>query len=101
MLTGWPSGPVCLVFSLWVSMAWATARAFSRVVTNFTPPSLSAYPTSWPAPRPPAWTWALMTAPPLPANWWKAASASSTDRQTMCLGMGAPAAASSSLAWYS
>ena len=54
----------------------ATARTFSLLVQNFTPPSFSEQPIS-PPPRPPAWTWALTTTPPPLASLSKAAAASS------------------------
>ena len=99
--TGCPSGPVWSVFSGYFSMVSATALAFSLLPQYFTPPSRSAWPTSCPAPRPPAWICAFTMTPPPLLSWSNAAAASSAVLQTMCLGTFAPAAASNSLAWYS
>src|SRR5262245_31801859 len=75
------------------------AATSSRLVMNLTPPKSLPLPAKWPLPRPPAWTWALRTTgPPSVSN---ARTASSTVDATIPRGTAAPAAASSSFAWYS
>ena len=54
-----PSGPVCLVTSVWPSIAPAVDSASSAVRHSLTPPWSPDLKV--PFPRPPAWIWDLRT----------------------------------------
>src|SRR5688500_43636 len=86
-----PSGPVWGVTSRLVRMRTASLWASSADFTTLTPP---------PLPRPPAWTWALTTATPVP-NELKWAVASSPVRAIFPSGVGIPNSRKRALAWYS
>eukprot|EP01139_Manchomonas_bermudensis_P010189 Amastigsp_a340049_181.p3 type:complete len:146 gc:universal Amastigsp_a340049_181:636-199(-) len=59
LLTGTPSGGVCLVMRLCPSIEPASLAASAGVLARWTPP-LKPF-EKWPLPRPPALTWALIT----------------------------------------
>src|SRR6187455_2602178 len=88
---GKPSDPVCLVTSRWPSMSAVAERTVSRSRASLTPPAL---------PRPPAWTWALITQS-LPPNDCAAATASSALLATLPAGTGIPYSRNTSFDWYS
>jgi hypothetical protein len=93
-LTSSPSAPVCGETIRFDSMNFAASRISSTDLHSLTNPAL---------PRPPAWTWALITTWVFPARSSSPAlsAASSTVWTMKPAGTGTPALSSSSRAWYS